>query len=193
MFHKRLFYFVLALSLTLAALFSRSSVSADSDNVTSGDVQALLRTWNSGLRALRFISGNAVAAPIDGFQRGLIHAFGSDGAHVCVEDWHVILTAWVTGDESFTYQQAVVDLTIESTFILDGEVLPINETPVVRRVVPLFFKDEFGYALGSILSPADLAVGEHTLTYVFTFLDGSSESNTIVFFVDPSGSGACVP
>ena len=65
------------------------------------------------------------------------------------------------------------------------------QTSIVRIVAAGFFENEFGYAVGSILSPEDLTVGEHTLTYVFTFPDGSSESNTITFFVDPPGSGAC--
>ena len=192
MFGKKLFYLVVALSMTLSTLFSWSHVLAGQDNVTRGDVQALLRTWNSGLRALRFIAGSLVAAPAEGFQRGLIHAFASDGNHYCVDDWHAIITAWVTGDDSFTHQQAVAELaSIENTFILDGVILTSTETSVVRRVVPSFFEDEYGIAVGSILSPNDLAVGEHTLTYVFTFPDGFSESNTITFFVDPPGTGAC--
>lgn len=194
MFGKKLFYFVLAFSMVLAALFSRTNVSAGSDNVTRGDVQAALQTWFTGLRALRFVGNAVAAAPLEGFQRGVIHPFRSDGVHYCVEDWHVVLAGWFTGgDQSFTYQDAVADLSgIEDVFILDGVMLATTQTSIVSIVAAGFFENEFGYAVGSILSPQDLAVGEHTLTYVFTFPDGFSESNTITFYIDPSGSGACV-
>jgi hypothetical protein len=110
-----------------------------------------------------------------------------------VEDWHVIMNAWVTGgDQSFTYQDASAELSgITNTFILDDVTLSIQETPIVRRVVPFIGDVDFGFAVGSILSPAELGIGEHTLTYVFTFPDGSSDGNTITFHVDPPGSGAC--
>jgi hypothetical protein len=74
---------------------------------------------------------------------------------------------------------------------LDGATLSTQETPIVRRVVSFIGDVDYGFAVGSILSPEDLGVGEHTLTSVFTFPDGFSESITITFFVDPSGSGAC--
>jgi hypothetical protein len=195
MFSKKLHYIVLILSLTLAALFSRTHVSAGSANVTRGDVQAALQTWFTGLRALRFVGNAVAAAPLEGFQRGLIHPFRSDGAHYCIEDWHLVLTGWFTGgDQSFTHSDAVLDLSgIEDVFILDGVMLPTTRTSIISIVAAGFFENEFGYAVGSILAPDDLAVGGHTLTYVFTFPDGFSESNIVTFFVDPPGAGACVP
>ena len=193
MFGKKLFRLILILSLTLLVLASGTRVLAGSDRVTRGDVEATLHTWNTGLRALRFIGNAVAAAPLDGLQGGLIHPLLSDGAHYCVEDWHVVLSAWVTGgDDPFTYQDAVAELSgIQNAFILDGMMLPITETSIVRRVAAGFFENEFGYAFGSILSPADLEVGEHTLTYMVTFPEGDSEQTTITFFVDPAGSGAC--
>ncbi|HSL29534.1 MAG TPA: hypothetical protein VK900_10070 [Anaerolineales bacterium] len=190
---KKLIYLVVALSMTLAGLFPWSHVLAGSDNVTRGDVQAALQTWFTGLRALRFVGNAVAAAPLEGFQRGLIHPFRSDGAHFCVDDWHLVFTGWFTGgDQSFTHQDAVVDLSgIENVFILDGVRLSTKQTSIVNIVAAGFFEKEFGFAVGSILSPDDLGVGEHTLTYVFTFPDGFSDSNTITFFVDPPGSGAC--
>ena len=194
MFGKKFFYIALALSTALAVLFSSTHVSAGSENVTKGDVQALFHTWNTGLRALQFIGNAVAAAPLEGLQRGLIQPFLSDGAHYCVEDWHVIMIAWVTGgDKSFKHQDAVADLSgITTTFILDGVTLSTTQTPIVRRVVPFIGDVDYGFAVGSIQSPEDLGVGEHILTAVFTFPDGFSESITITFFVDPSGSGVCV-
>jgi hypothetical protein len=192
MFGKKLFCFVVAVSLAFMFLASGTRVLAGSDRVTRGDVEATLHTWNTGLRALRFIGNATAAAPLEGFQQGLIHPLFSDGTHYCVEDWHVIMSAWVAGgEESFTPQDAVAELSgIESTFILDGMTLPITETPIVRRVAG---GNEFGYAFGSILSPSDLGVGEHTLTYMVAFPEGDADQVTITFYVDPSGSGACVP
>jgi hypothetical protein len=195
MFGKRLFSFVVALSIIWAALFSRSHVSAGSDNVARGDVEATLHSWNTGVRAVFFTSGSLAAAQLDGFQRGRIIP-AADGRHYCVEDWHVVLLSWVTGgDETFNYQDALADLSgITTAFILDGRTLSSTETPIVRRVVPLFGDIvNYGYAVGSILSPVDLGIGPHALTTVFTFASGSTETFTITFFVDPSGSGACVP
>jgi hypothetical protein len=193
MFGKRLFYFVLVLSMFLVTLFSGTRVSAGPDRVTNGDVEAALRSWNTGFRAIFFISNSVAAAPLDAFQRARISP-GSDGVHYCVEDWHFVHIAWITGgDESFTRDDAVAELAfIENTFILDGAVLPIQKTPVVRRVVSLFFDVDYGISVGSILAPEDLGVGEHTLTFVFSFPDGFTETSTITFYVDPSGSGACL-
>ena len=194
MIGKKLIYLVVALSMTLAGLFSWSHVLAGSDNVTRGDVQATLQSWNTGVRAVLFTSGSVAAAQLDGVQRGRIIP-AADGRHYCVEDWHVVLLSWVTGgDEAFTYQDALADLSgISTAFILDGRTLSTTETPVVRRVVPSIGSIDFGYAVGSILSPDDLGIGEHTLTTVFTFPDGSTETFTITFYMDPPGAGACAP
>ena len=193
MFGKRLFYFVLVLSIFLVTLFSGTRVSAGADRVTKGDVEAALRSWNTGLRAIFFISNSVAGAPLDAFQQARISP-GSDGVHYCVEDWHFVHIAWITGgDESFTRDDAVAELAfIENTFILDGNVLTIERTPVVRRVVSLFFVVDYGISVGSILSPDDLSVGEHTLMFEFTFPDGFTETTAITFFVDAAGTGACL-
>lgn len=193
MFGKKLFLIIIAVSLAFLTLASGPRVLAGSDQVTRGDVQSMFRTWNTGLRALRFIGNAVAAAPLEGLQRGLIQPFLSDGVHYCAEDWHVVMNAWVTGgDKSFTHQDAVAELSgIANTFILDGVTLSTQQTPIVRRVVPFIGDVDFGFAVGSILSPAELGIGEHTLTYVFTFPDGSSDGTTITFYVDAAGSGAC--
>jgi hypothetical protein len=192
MFGKRLFHLLLAMSIALISLFSGAPVGAVSARVTQGDVEAVLQSWNTGRLALLLTSNSAAAAQLDGNERGRLF-FGSDGRHYCVQDWHVVLTSWVTGgDKSFTYQDAVADLASTSTsYFLDGVILPTQQTPLVRRVGSTLDEVDYGYAVGSLLAPADLGVGGHTLTIIF-FFDGSSSQSTVSFYMDAAGTGACV-
>ena len=194
MFRKNLFRLILTLSLALLLFLSGTQVLAESNRVTRGDVEAAFRSWNTGLRAVRAIAGNLASAQVDGFERGAIHPFLSDGKHYCSEDWHVAVAGWVAGgDPSFTYQDAVEILSgIEDLFLLDGVALSITQTSLVRRVAPGIFEEEYGFFVGSILAPSDLTVGEHTLTWLSSF-DGEPpvENATITFYVDPPGSEAC--
>jgi len=195
MIGKNLFRFIMSLGLALLILISGTQVLAGSDRVTRGDVEGAFRSWNGGLRALRFISVVVAAAPTDGFQRGAIHPLLSDGKHYCSKDWHVVVAGWITGgDQSFTYRDAVANLSgIENAFILDGVTLSITQTSIVRRVAAGAFEEEYGYIVGSILSPSDLSVGEHTLTWLASFDGGPLEElTTITFYVDAAGTSACV-
>lgn len=196
MVRKKLFRFLFTCSVVLLIVISGTRVLADSGRITRGDVEGAFRTWNGGLRALRFISGVVVAAPIEGFQHGAIHPLLSDGKHYCAEDWHVVLAGWITGgDQSFTYQDAVANLSgIEDTFILDGVMLSTTQTSIVLRVEAGAFEEEYGFIVGSILSPSDLSVGEHSLTWLVAFPgEPQFEVTTITFYVDPSDTGACIP
>ena len=191
---KNLFRLGFMLSLGLVIFLSGAPVRARSDRVTRGDVEAALHSWNTGLRALRTIAGNIAAAPVDGFERGAIHPFLSDGKHYCSEDWHVVLAGWlIGGDQSFSYQDAADSFAgIEDIFILDEVALSTKQTPLVRRVAPSIFEEEYSFFVGSILSPSDLSVGEHTLTWLSAFPgEPLSENATIIFYVDPPGSEAC--
>ena len=186
MFGKKLFQLILALGV--AGLFPWSHVLAGSARVTQGDVQAALHSWNTGLRALRFTSSSVAAAPLDGLQRGRIVPV-ADGEHYCVDDWHLVHVAWITGgDKSFTYQNAVEDLSsIENTFILDGKTLALTQTPIVRRVGPTLSEEDYvnyGFSVGSIFSPDDLDVGAHHLTWIATLPDESFQVD-ITFYIDP--------
>lgn len=194
MFSKKLFRCVLMLGVALLIMVSGTHVMAGSGRVTRGDVEAALQSWNTGLRAIRFTSRSVAAASLDGLQRGRIVP-AANGAHYCVEDWHVILIAWIAGgDQSYTYQDAVADLApTETSFILDGETLSITETPIVRRVGPTLSEEDYvnyGFAVGSILSPADAGVGAHALTWLVTLPDESFRVD-ITFYMDPPDSGAC--
>jgi hypothetical protein len=191
---RKVFHFIAALSIALLTLVSRTQALAGSGLVTRGDVEATLQSWDTGLRAVLFTSKSVTAAQADGFQRGRIIP-AADGRHYCAEDWHVVLIAWVTGgDLSFKRQDAVADLSsVQTTFILDGVTLATKQTPIVRRVVPFIGDIDYGFAVGSILSPTAISVGTHTISMIATFSDGSpSVEFTSTIYMDPSGSGACV-
>ena len=192
MFVKKLFRLILVLSLALIPLVPWVHALADSAHVTKGDIEAALHSWETGSRAVFFTSNSMRAASIDGFQRGRI-APNSDGRHYCVEDWHLVQVAWAAGgDKSYTYQSALADLSgITNTFRLDDTTLPITQTPITRRVVSSFFENEYGYAVGSFLSPSDLSIGAHMLTFITTFPDESFEVD-ITFYIDAPGTGVCV-
>ncbi len=191
MFAKNLFRLIVALSLVLITLILWLPALAASGRVTKGDVEAALNSLETGSRAVFFTSNSAMAASIDGFQRGRI-APNSDGRHYCVEDWHLVQVAWAVGGEtSFTYQDALADLSgITNSFRLDGIILPITQTPITRRVAPTFFKNEYGYAVGSFLSPSDLGIGAHILTFITTLPDESFQVD-ITFYIDGPGTGVC--
>lgn len=190
---KKIFRLVVTLAVALGILLSGTGAAAGSGTVTQGDVEAMLHSGGTGLRAILFISGALAAAPLDGFVRGRINPF-LDGRHYCVDDWHLVHAGWVIGgDTSFLYQDALAELSgITNTFILDGVTLPVQETPVVRRVVPVFGDIDYGYSFGSILSPSDLAVGEHTIIWQATFPEGDEFQAEGTFYIDASGTGACL-
>jgi hypothetical protein len=189
---KKLFRLMLTLGVALGTLLSGTGVVAASGNVTKGDVEAALQSWDTGFRAAFLIGGTLAAGPVEAFLRARIPPLPG-GRHYCVDDWHLVQVAWVTGgDASFTRQDALLDLSgITNTFLLDGHTLPLQQTPVVRRVVPTFGDIDYGFSVGSILSPSDLAVGEHTLVWQVTFPDDAFQTED-TFYIDASGTGACV-
>jgi hypothetical protein len=131
---------------------------------------------------------------------GSIRPFGGspwDGRHFCAEDWHVILIAWIDGgDASFGHQQAKASLDpVTNNFTLDGAALATTRTPIKP------FNDSQAFDLerawyfqeGKIMSPDDLSVGQHQLTVRFTDpTSGLDDSDGITFFIDASGTGACL-
>jgi hypothetical protein len=111
-----------------------------------------------------------------------------------VEDWHVIVVAWIDGgDSSFTHQYAENSLNrITTTFTLDGAVLSSTHTAIKRFLDPgegleaaYFFQE------GRIMSPDELTVGEHQLAYA-AFEDGQLfDQDSITFFIDAANTGTC--
>jgi hypothetical protein len=192
MLGKKFLRLALIMGVALAIVLSGSQIAAASSAVTQGDVQATLQSWNTARLAILINSHSVAAAQLDGFTRGRIRPSG-DGEHYCVQDWHVILVAYITGgDQSFTYQDAVAELSpIETTYILDGVSLPVTETPVVRRTLSTPGDVQYGFAAASIVSPSAVGVGAHTLTWIVSDPFGTETTN-ITIYMDAAGTGACV-
>jgi hypothetical protein len=165
---------------------------------TRGDAQALLRAFGNGgwavinhSRVERARQGPADTAihirPLDPF----------DGRHYCALDWHTIVIADIEGgNQPYPRQQAeaiIADTRVQLT--VDGAPLATTQTPVAAFLNPERFglEDAFYSQWGRVMAPADLAVGEHTLSLRMTSASRSwpDVQNTINFFIDADGTGAC--
>lgn len=146
--------------------------------VTQSDAKAVLRSVGSA------------AEP-----EAAIRPFQFDGRHYCVLDWHVALLTFVEGgDASFTRKDAEASLNLNSaTFVLNGTVLGTERTKIKRYPDPsrFGFVEAYYFQQGRILSPDDLAVGQHTLSASGTDSRGPFEFTTS-FFIDAAGTGACL-
>lgn len=195
------FLLVVLLSLVAFAFVPRSQASAASGQVTKGDVEAILYGGASG-GAILFRE-----RPVPGFEdypRAAITPLGfHSGTHYCVDDWHIVrihYDNYVDNDNFFTKEQVIADLQATTvTLTLDGVTLPTTRTPIIMLNTAQqqsfgFPGPDFGFQIGSMLSPADLSVGNHTAGIVLNdpvfpphpFQDSST------FTVDASGTGACL-
>ena len=168
------------------------------DRVSRGDVEAVFNAFTTGGWSVLLHGGVIKGAPADDLgSHGAIRPFAPwRGRHFCADDWHVILIATIEGgDQSFKQQDAerLLDPT-QITFTLDGVALSTTRTAVKRFLNPARFNFEVAYAFqeGRIMSPADLSVGQHTLTVVAAEPGQPVFDNTIQFSIDPSGTGECV-
>jgi hypothetical protein len=114
---------------------------------------------------------------------------------VPVEDWHVIVVAMITGgDRSFSEQDAIADLTqFTLAFTLNGAELPTDRGPVKRFLdpTPFGFEEAYFFQQGTLLSPSELGVGSHGVSYTEDGPLGHYEDG-IIIFIDPVGQGACL-
>jgi hypothetical protein len=156
----------------------------------------VLEAFGNGGFAVINHSKAAQGGPAD--RKIQIRPFGPfDGRHYCAADWHTILIADIEGgDRSFTEQQAEAIIgDIRVAFTLDGSPLEIRQTAVKRFLNGQLFGLEAAYysQWGRVMAPADLGVGQHTLGVRMTDASGSQTffENTINFFVDAEGTGAC--
>jgi hypothetical protein len=165
--------------------------------IKRGDVEAVFSAFGSGGWAVLRHSQVANGSPADVTgSHGAIRPFDAwDGMHLCAEDWHVILIADIEGgDTSFSESDAVqIMSTITVRFVLDGNVLTTTRGSVSRFLNPERFDLEEAYYFqeGRIMSPEDLRVGQHTLECEMIADGKRTFHNTIRFFVDPVGAGAC--
>lgn len=192
--------FVLLLSLVVFALVPRTQASAASGRVTRGDVEAILHADPDGG------SGGILfhAHPVPGFEDYPLAAItplsDHNGTHFCVDDWHVeriVFFNIVDNVFFFTKEQAIADLEATTvTLTLDGVTLStirtsihqLNAADQQRFGLP---GPAFQFQTGSILSPTDLSVGDHTAGLVATDPVFGTITDSSTFTVDPSGTGAC--
>src|SRR6266536_433038 len=177
--------------LTLASLLARtlvvgSAVGARRRRATRGDAQALLNAFGNGGWAV--INHDRVARARRGPANRTIQIRPFDffnDRHYCELDWHTIVLADIEGGaRPYPRQQAeaiIADLRVE--LALDGTPLALSQTPVIK----------FNNAQLFVIEPSDLAVGQHTLRGLMTNASGSDVyfDNTINFFIDAVGTGAC--
>jgi hypothetical protein len=187
-----------ALALLLTNSFVTGTAMANPPRVTRGDAEAVLNAFTTGGRTIFLHRGIVEGGPADGFSASLaairpVPPF--DGRHYCADDWHVILLALFDGgDSSFTYEDAVASLSPTSIdFRLDGSTLNSDRLSIRRFLYPEAFglQEAYGYTQGTVLSPGDLSPGQHTLIARISDPSGF-DLFTITFYVDPSGTGACV-
>jgi hypothetical protein len=170
-----------------------------SGRVTKGDAEAILHALTSG--------GGIIfhEHPVRGFEDYPLAAITPlsflSGTHYCVDDWHVVRIADanpVDNDNFFTKAQVIADLKATTiTLTLDGVTLPVIRTPI--RMLNAAAQHRLGFPgptfviqVGSILSPAALSVGQHTVGVVVTDPAFGTFQDSSTFIVDPSGTGACL-
>jgi hypothetical protein len=171
-----------------------------SRRIGRGDAEAIFQAFGTGGLAILQHNRLAEGAPADDFgTRGSIRPFAGspwDGTHLCAEDWHVILVADIEGgDSTFTRpdaEQIMQGLVL--SFTLNGAPLPTNRTAIRRFLNPGFFgiQEAYYFQQGRIMSPTDLAAGSHQLQLTITDASGQTFQDGITFFIDPTGTGACV-
>jgi hypothetical protein len=190
------------LVLTLASMVTRTllvgSAVAGARRARRGDSQAVLEAFGNGGWAVINHSRVARARRGPADRQIQIRPFDFfDGRHYCALDWHTIVIADIEGgDRPFSRQQAealIADVRVQ--FTLDGTPLQISQTSVKRFLNPQLFglQSAFYSQWGRVMESSDLAVGQHTLSVRMTNAAGSQIffDNTINFFIDAEGTGAC--
>lgn|SRR5215217_7597416 len=162
--------------------------------VTRGDAQAVLEAFPNAGRIIRSHQIVQANSPADPELKASIRPFSGspfDGRHYCVEDWHVIVVAMITGgDRSFSEQDAIADLRqFTLAFTLDGT----ERGPVKRFLDPTPFglEEAYFFQQGALLSPSELSVGSHSVSYTEDSPLGHYEDG-ITIFIDPAGEGGCL-
>jgi hypothetical protein len=98
------------------------------------------------------------------------------------------------GDASFTKKDAAVILdAISVAFTLDGSPLASERTRIKSVPDPsrCGFCQRLFFNQGRVLSPDELAVGQHELSVRIIDSSGTFDEG-ITFFIDAAGTGACL-
>jgi hypothetical protein len=165
----------------MAVALAVGSAHAASVRVTQADAKAALRT------IVTDSENPAVIKPLSGSPW--------DGRHYCALDWHTVVIAILEGgDATFTKKDAAAIFSaISISFVLNGVPLASERTNIKAYPDPsqLGFVEVYYVQQGRVLSPSDLAVGQHALSMTIT-TPTSTEVSTITFFIDAAGTGACL-
>jgi hypothetical protein len=183
-------------TILLRTLFVASAVAARRKRATRGDANAVLNAFGNGGWAVINHSDVARRGRVD--QQIQIRPFDFfDGRHYCALDWHTIVFADIEGgDKPFPRQQAAALIAdVDVQFKLDDAPLAVSQTAVKRFLNPQRFglESAFYSQWGRVMQPSDLAASEHELSIRVTNASGSEVffENTINFFIDTEGQGAC--
>lgn len=175
-----------------------------SHRVSKGNAQSVFQEGAGAGRLLREKGHVDFGTPGDLNIRASIRPFSGtvfDGHHYCAEDWHVILIAYVSDDSgrnsSFTKQIAeseldplVINFTLDGQALTDTERTGVKNVPDAKESIGDGVTQAFFIQQGRLMSPDELAVGEHTLSFTATGPD-TDDSDSITFFIDAPGTGAC--
>jgi hypothetical protein len=176
-------------------------------SLTKGDAEAVLQAFGGAGRVIRRTSVAQFGNPADVGLRATIRPFSDsnlpfNGRHYCVEDWHVIVVAEISGGPgNFSRQDAENELSqVTHTFTLDGAPLTNTTRTSIRHFTDagpfaaqfgLTWDKAFFFQEGRVMSPTELTVGQHSLSY--TAVDPTGQfPDSITFFIDPAGQGACL-
>lgn len=190
-------------AVVLTGMLGATIAYANAPRVTKGDAEAIFQAFGGGGWAVRLHSGAVQGAPADFSPQSLARispVAAWDGKHFCVLDWHVINLALFMGNgpgDTLTNTEIRDILSGWSTqFTLDGTLLQTERTSPRRFLNPKRFGAvELIYINeGRIMSPEELAVGEHTLqATALSVGDPPQDVGTITFYIDAAGTGTCLP
>jgi hypothetical protein len=190
-------YLAVAVLVAGSLVATIGTANASPVRVTQGDAQSILDAFGNGGWAVLLNSGQGVQAdgPTDLEVRAAIRPLPFyAGRHYCVDDWHVLLLALFDGgDASYTYQDAVTVLgPISLDLKLDRRSLTTTRTSIKRFLNPqqFGFEEAYYWQQGTLVPPGGLTVGAHQLAG--TLSGGAHGTGNAKFYVDPSGTGACL-
>lgn len=178
-------------------LVPRLHASADTGLVTRGDAETI---FHSGCGEAVNRGTPSQTNPCEDRFRAHIGVFFASGAHLCADDWHVLVVYDVesvdpTNPLLATRALVVDDLQATTTsWTLDGvpmatETLPIKAVPAAPQQSGT---PTYSYTNGTLLAPDALSVGPHTFTMVLSDPAFPTPVQTRTFIIDPSGTGRCL-
>jgi hypothetical protein len=186
---RRTFFLAIAAALLVAGVASAGRAAYG-----KGDAAAVLEAFGNGGWAIRNHSPTVMGSPVSFAGTGVairpVSGSPYDGAHYCALDWHTIVVANV---ETGSHQNVAAYLTgYAEALFLDGAIQQTTVTPV-KRWLRTSGEEWYYTQTGRTVAPSELAPGAHTLGWLETDSGGAvTGTDEITFYVDASGTGACL-